>query len=83
MASHGPAWQRDSVNTGARWRRDETRRTQLKQEQRSASVMGHTGVNVGGYGVVIARCEFEYFNSESELFSFTMVDLPLSPASCR
>jgi hypothetical protein len=37
----------------------------------------------GGYGVAIARCEFESFNSESELFSFTMVDLPLSPASCR
>ena len=35
---------------------------------------------VGGDGFVIASFEFESFFSESEFFSFTMMDLPLSPA---
>ena len=45
--------------------------------------MGHTGVNVGGYGVAIASCEFEPFFCESEFFSFTIMDLPLPPTLCR
>ena len=35
---------------------------------------------VGGDGFAIASFEFESFFSESEFFSFTMMDLPLSPA---
>jgi hypothetical protein len=38
---------------------------------------------VGGDGVAIDSFEFESFLSESALFSFTLMDLPLSPASRR
>ena len=40
-------------------------------------------VIVGGYALAIRGCGLESFSSESALFSFTMMDLPLSPASCR
>jgi hypothetical protein len=80
MAWHGRAIQKKQAIDGNEAKNGARNRSR-SDGRVAARVIGR--VIVGGDGLAIRGCGLESFSSESALFSFTRMDLPLSPASRR